>query len=123
MAFKVSVDGRDALRRLRTAVPAAIHTSLEPVLRAGAQAVAADARSCVPVLTGTLRRGITSGGSGLTYVAGVSGPAEPYAHYVEYGTSDQMARPFMRTGARREADRMPGRVRTIAAKLPREVAR
>ena len=80
------------------------------------------APSC-PSLTGTLRRGITSGGSGLTYVAGVGGPATAYAHYVEDGTSRQGARPFMRPAARREADRMPGRVRTIAAALPREVAR
>ena len=123
MAFKVTVTGHDAVRRLRTTVPAAIRTSLEPALRAGAQAVAADARSYVPVVTGTLRRNITSSGSGLTYVAGVSGPASAYAHYVEYGTSRQGARPFMRPAARREADRMPGRVRTLGAALPREVAR
>ena len=123
MAFKVSWTGLDALRRLRTAVPDAIRTALAPALRAGAQAVAADARSFVPVVTGTLRRGISSSGSGLTYVAGVGGPAADYAHFVEYGTSRQGARPFMRPAARREADRMPGRVRTIAAKLPGEVAR
>jgi HK97 gp10 family phage protein len=122
MAFKVSVAGLPALRRLRAAVPDAIHTSLSPTLRAGAQAAAADARSFVPVVTGTLRRGITSGGSGLTWFAGVDGPAAAYAHYVEYGTSRQGARPFMRPAARREADRMPGRVDRVGAALPRKVA-
>jgi HK97 gp10 family phage protein len=116
MAFKVSVDGLPALRRLQTAVPAAIRRQLDPALRAGAQAVAADARSFVPVVTGTLQRGITSDGT----VAGVSGPAAAYAHFVEYGTSRQAARPFMRPAARREADRMPGRVRTVAARIETE---
>ena len=123
MAFKVTVGGLDALRRLRTAVPDAIARTLSPALAAGARQVAADAQAFAPVVTGTLQRGISSSGSGLTYVAGVGGPAVAYAHFVEYGTSRQGARPFMRSAARREEDRMPGRVRTIAAALPGEVAR
>jgi HK97 gp10 family phage protein len=121
MAFKVSLVGLDALRRLRTAIPAAIRRQLEPALAKGAKAVAADARSFVPVATGTLQRGITSSGTGLTHVAAVGGPAAAYAHFVEYGTSRQAAHPFMRPAARREEDRLVGRTRTIAAALPGEV--
>jgi HK97 gp10 family phage protein len=123
MAWKVSLVGLDQVRRLRVTVPGTVRKLLEPALAAGAQAVAADARTMAPVVTGTLQGGITSGGRGLTRVAGVGGPAAAYAHFVEYGTSRHSARPFMRAAARREEDRLPGRTRAIAAALPGEVRR
>ena len=88
MAFKVTVTGLDALRRLRTAVPDAIRRQLDAGARGRARRPWRPMRdrSCRSS-TGTLQRGITSSGVGLTHVAGVGGPAAAYAHFVEYGTS------------------------------------
>jgi HK97 gp10 family phage protein len=122
MALKLSLIGLDQLRRVGT-VPAVMRRLLEPALAQGAAAVAADARTFAPRRTWALRAGIRATGRGLQYAAGVTGPATAYAHFVEYGTSRQSARPFMRAAARREEDRLPGRLRPIAAALPGEVRR
>jgi HK97 gp10 family phage protein len=121
LAFTLT--GMPDLRRRLAATPAVTRARLEPVIRRAAEAVATDARHAVPVVTGTLRRGIRVGGSGLAWWTGVTGPATAYAHFVEWGTSRQAARPFMRGAALRTEARLPGDVRAVALALPEEVRR
>jgi len=44
-----------------------------------------------------------------------------YGRFVEYGTNDTGAHPFMRPAADGERERLPNRLREMATKLPRAV--
>lgn len=83
------------------AAPAKASAGAARAVTQSAQQVQRDARRFAPVLTGTLREGITVRNAGLS--ASVSSTA-PYADYVEYGTSDTAPQPHMRPAADIAAD-------------------
>lgn len=79
----------------------------------GAEMVADAARSIVPVDTGTLRDSIEVVANGDT--ADVVVGAE-YGPYVEFGTSDTPAQPFLRPALDSETDRVTSQIgRGLAA--------
>lgn len=70
-----------------------------------------DAKALAPVLTGTLRRSIhTTNGDDRPFMPGVDlvaevGPSVDYGAYVEFGTANQRAQPYMQPAADKNAPR------------------
>lgn len=80
------------------ASPAAVHDATVEQVSVTTYEVEARGKELCPVLTGLLRRSIHSVFSrgGLT---GVCGPSALYGKWVEWGTRNRAARPFMRPAA------------------------
>lgn len=117
-SIRVDIDG--AVRKLRAA-GVDVDRSLDAAMRAGALEVENLAKSYAPVLTGTLRRSITTRKAGkATYEVGPGGPATPYAAHVEFGTSRMGAQPYMlpaaMLGGRLVPAKVQAAVRTIVAR-------
>ena len=143
MAWVVSkVEGLDKLQKALKDAPKATRKLFYPMLRASAEAVAADARRNVHRREGDLARAIKVFGRGLSWRAGVEDEHVPtrrvtgggtgrgnrahgnpavYGTWEERGSSRQNAHPFMRPASESEANRIPGRLREVAARLPDEV--
>ena len=90
MAASIDIDDNSAL--VLEAIRAAIEDSLDEI----GSTVAERARSTVPVDTGALRDSIghkVSGSTAYVYAQ------QPYASYVELGTSRQAPQPYLRPAA------------------------
>jgi HK97 gp10 family phage protein len=79
-------------------LPAEIKTGVKAEIHRAGFDIEARAKAKVPVLTGTLRRSITTQleNDGMTAVVG---PSVEYGIYVEFGTRRMGARPYMRPAA------------------------
>lgn len=77
--------------------------------------IQAGAQQKAPVKTGTLRRSISS--QFPSDVSAVVGPSVEYGLYVEMGTRNMGARPFLRPAADAVLPGFPNRVRAILARL------
>jgi HK97 gp10 family phage protein len=107
----VTIKGLDELARKLKALP-------EVVDRAGARAVKAetdetadDMRRGAPFKTGELRESIGSEYNAKTMTGRASATAK-HADFVEHGTSDTPAQPFVEPAAARARRRFPDRVKT-----------
>jgi HK97 gp10 family phage protein len=94
---KTSVTVRVVTNRLPQ-MSEAVHAAAVQQVKRSTLDVQARAQAVVPVLTGTLRRSITSQFTkgGLT---GTCGPSVEYGGPVEFGTRHMAARPYMRPAA------------------------
>lgn len=93
-------------------IAAAIRPLVSAEVKKATLSIQARAQSAAPVLTGTLRRSITS--QFPSDLSGVVGPSVNYGVYVEFGTRRMGARPYMRPAA--EAV-LPGFAAAVAAAL------
>lgn len=107
---KVTIKGLDELARKLKALP-------EVVDRAGARAVKAetdetanDMRRTAPRDTGELQESIRSEYSAKTMTGRAAATAR-HAEFVEHGTSDTAAQPFVEPAAERARRRFPARVK------------
>ena len=96
------VEGLKELARNSNKLKASFaRSTLRTALRGAAAPVRKEARALAPKETGTLRRAIKSkarvsrDGYGMADVGVEKGPAF-YGHFIELGTSQQPARPFLR---------------------------
>jgi HK97 gp10 family phage protein len=129
------IEGMAPLIKALQDTPKKARKMLAAMLKESAEATAKDARRLVPVDRGDLKAAINVYGKGTLWRAGVedeniesrrrkggTGTAQPshlnpfvYAHFVEYGTSRHSARPFMKPASEAETQRLPGRLRVLAA--------
>lgn len=84
-------------------VIAALHAGRDDMAVGVAKGMEGYAQDFAPVLTGALRAGVqsegTGGGSAEVTASSVQGGADrEYSHYVEYGTRYMAAQPFMMQG-------------------------
>lgn len=98
----VNIDGLRKLQRALTDLPERVaKKALGSAVLAGGGVVRKDARRRAPVATGNLRKQIRTRRSKLstvynvTYFVGVGGKAF-YWRFIEFGTKDQPAHPFLR---------------------------
>ena len=142
MAWVVSkVEGLDKLQRMIKNAPKVARKVLAPMIKESAAAVAADARRTVHKREGDLASAIKIFGRGISWRAGVEdeqvgtrrvtgggygrgnrahGNPAVYGTWEERGSSRQDAHPFMRPASEAEANRIPGRLRVVAAVLETE---
>lgn len=118
--------GEDLLRRLVRLAKFPSRATAERMVLEGAQIIVEEARRLVPVRSGRLRDSITaqageaSGAAVGARSRGVSvsiGPSLPkgwYGHFIEFGTVDTPAQPFMRPA-------FDARQREVERKLAAEV--
>ncbi|HEU0067869.1 MAG TPA: hypothetical protein VFQ26_01230, partial [Nitrospiraceae bacterium] len=130
------------LQRQLKEAPKATRRLFYPMLRASAEAVAADARRNVHEIEGDLKRAIGTYGKGLSWRTGVEDAYVPtrrmsaggsgrgnrahanpavYGTWEERGSSRNGAHPFMKPAAESESNRIPARLREVAAQLPDEL--
>lgn len=96
-------------------ISAAIRPTVSAEVKRATLDIQARAQALVPVLTGTLRRSITSQfPSDLT---GIVGPSVAYGLYVEFGTRRRGARPYMRPAAEAVLPQFAGRIKAVLGKL------
>ena len=128
-----TVDGLDALRKALVATPKATRRLLRDMLEASAKDVAKLGRQHAPHDRGDLQNAITVLGRGLTWRAGIQRGSvggrrghrtdlDPsiYGQFVEFGTSDTTAHPFMKPAAEGESTQIPGRLRRVAREIENE---
>ena len=102
-----SVEGTAALRRDLARIPRQVAEAAQTAVMAAADAVADDARTQAPVLTGALRDSITVQTDEPDVV--VDARAD-YAGYVEFGTSDAPAQPFLGPAVETERTKLLNRI-------------
>lgn len=101
----------DALYKDLARLSGQVGDAVRRAVTASAEAVAADARPNVPVLTGTARADLdVEVGKGGTS-AGVGYRDVYYGRFVEFGTKDMPAQPALGPAAEAERPRFPERVR------------
>ncbi|HXV74403.1 MAG TPA: HK97-gp10 family putative phage morphogenesis protein [Sphingomonadales bacterium] len=91
-----------SLRRGLAAYAGKVRDGARAGVEAGAEAIAAGARARVPVETGRLREsiGITAANASLNgAISAAVNAAAPYARFVEFGTLQSPARPFLHPAA------------------------
>lgn len=102
--------GKGSLRGLSADMSSAgrrVGSGASKVIRSGAKRIERDARQAAPVDTGELRGSIvtTFSGDGRAGVASASiGPTARHGLFVEFGTSDTPAQPFLFPALDRHAD-------------------
>lgn len=139
MNIVAKIEGLDDLSRALKAAPRQTRELLrDDVISKTAEVAARVAKTNVPRETSDLYHAIGFDGRGLSWAAGIrnismiqrarGGKADPshinpsvYGRFVEYGTSDTAAHPFMRPAADGERAKLPSRLRAMAAKLPKAV--
>jgi len=91
MSLSIKVEGLDKLIKALNQIQG-LQEPLDEAIELFLEKVVTDAKSIVPVKTGTLQRSISwQGGRGEYKV----GSRVNYAPYVEYGTSRMVPRPFL----------------------------
>lgn len=88
-----------------------ILAACEEAVAESAREIRDEARKDVPVDEGTLRDNITADINGLRAKVGVFDPDAYYAGYVEFGTSEMRAQPFLGPSAEKERTRLEKRIR------------
>lgn len=78
-------------------IAAAVRPLVSAEVKKATLSIQAKAQGMAPVLTGTLRRSITS--QFPTDLSGVVGPSVAYGIFPEFGTRYMAARPYMRPAA------------------------
>jgi HK97 gp10 family phage protein len=136
------IDGLDKLRAMLKAAPKKARALMRDMLKESAEGVAAHARNTVHEDRGDLKAAITVNGRGLSWAAGLEKRSAPissrgrvvrgtstahgyphvYGWFEEFGTTDTPAHPFMRPAAEAEANRIPGRLRAVAAGIESKAA-
>lgn len=132
MAISVTIDTKSLMSSLKE-LPINIQTNvMVGATRAGANAIAEEAKSRVPIDTGDLKKsiGVNREKGTREIVRFAISPRKGkglggwYAHFVEFGTSKQAAQPFMRPAyenSSEEALRRAGEY--LRARVPFEVAK
>lgn len=93
-------------------IAAAIRPAVSAEVKKAGLAIQAKAQGAAPVLTGTLRRSITT--QFPSDLSAVVGPSVLYGKFVEFGTRRMGARPYMRPAAESV---LPGFAAAVAAAL------
>lgn len=108
--MKIKLDDKGGMRRLAADLNKAgerVGAGAARVIRSGTAKVHRDARRNAPVRTGALRDGIDSRvvGTGRNQsVAGIVGATARHSIFVEFGTSDTPAQPFLFPALERHQD-------------------
>jgi len=94
MSVKFELDDRELIRKIRKAGPRAEKKVREIVVET-LKDIMNDAKELCPYRTGNLRRSITTVYDD-DYLGGYVTAYAPYAAHVEFGTSRQKAKPYLR---------------------------
>lgn len=118
----VQVEGLPEAKRQIGRAAKVIHQAAREALMESALAIHEEARSRVPVDSGSLRRGIKVYPSkrGDVIEIGVKDPDLDYAQFVEFGTSSEPAQPFLTPALEAERRKLE---RRIAKHVERAIAR
>lgn len=132
MAISGNVDG-DSLIKALGQFPGNIQKNvMVGAIRASANVVRDRAREIVPIDTGTLKKSIRSiqrkakQGEVMFSVTPSKGGKNSgwYAHFIEFGTSKQVAQPFLRPAFEQSQDDCLTKAKEyIAKRIPEEVAK
>jgi HK97 gp10 family phage protein len=115
----INVKGLPALERKLARLPGLVRSAGARAVRGETDEARDDARRGAPVKTGTLRDSIQAEYDEKKIKGRVVATAR-YAKFVEHGTDDTAAQPFMQPAAEVARRRFPKRVRAeIAAELKR----
>lgn len=118
---QVTVKGMDELVRKLKALPEAVEAASRRATKAEAEEAADDMRTNAPFKTGALRESIGAEFDSKKII-GRAVAAARHAKFVEHGTSDTPAQPFVAPAEARARHRFPDRVKAeIKAEL-RKVA-
>jgi HK97 gp10 family phage protein len=113
----INVKGLPALERKLALLPRLVRSAGARAVRGETDEARDDARRNAPVKTGTLRESIQAEYDDKTITGRVAATAR-YAKFVEHGTDDTAAQPFMLPAAEAARRRFPKRVRAeIKAEL------
>lgn len=105
----VSIKGMDELVRKLKALPEIVEAASRAAVKAETEEAADDMRAGAPFETGELRRGINAEFDPRT-ITGRAVSTASYSTFVEDGTSDTAAQPFVQPAAERARRRFPERV-------------
>lgn len=87
---------------------------VDTAVRKAAADTVADAKALVPVRTGNLKNSISSRStSGHNYVEAEIGPTANYGKYVEFGTSRQAPKPYLRPAFKRNTEALERALRSV----------
>lgn len=107
----VSIKGLDELARKLKALPEVVDEAGARAVKAETEETADDMRRSAPYKTGALRESIGSEYDAKTMTGRATATAK-HAGFVEHGTSDTPAQPFVEPAAARARHRFPDRVKT-----------
>lgn len=118
MSKSITIKGLSKLKRNLKRIPVVAVQTGARELEGIAADIKADAATMAPVETGALADSITiDGSSNARRARYMVKTGEPYAGFVEFGTNDTAAEPFMRPAAEKAAKRLPASAKRIATKL------
>ena len=132
MAISVSIDTKQLMSALKELPKNIQKNVMVGATRAGAVAIAEEAKLRVPVDTGDLKKsiGVTRRKGDVNIVRFSISPRKGkglggwYAHFVEFGTSKQPAQPFMRPAYENSSEEALKRAgEYLKSRLPYEVAK
>lgn len=113
----INIKGSEDLERKLRELPDVVRAAGARAVRAETEETRDDAKHGAPVLSGELRDKITAEFDAKK-IRGRAVATSKHAGYVEHGTEDTPAQPFMEPAAERARRRFPDRVRTeIKAEL------
>lgn len=118
----VTVRGMDELVRKLKALPAVVEAASKISVKAETEETADDMRRGAPFLHGELRESIGAEFDAKT-ITGRATATSKHAGFVEHGTSDTPAQPFVGPAASRARRRFPGRVENDLKAELRKLAR
>jgi HK97 gp10 family phage protein len=113
----VTIKGLGDLEKKLRKLPQVVQAAGGRAVKAETEETRDDAKRGAPVLSGELRDSITAEYEAKK-LRGRAAATSDHAGFVEHGTEDTPAQPFMQPAAERARRRFPGRVRTeIKAEL------
>jgi HK97 gp10 family phage protein len=119
MAKDVEIEGLDVLARRLKALPDVVERACRNAVKAETTAVAQDMRRGAPRDTGELQESIQAEFDPKA-IEGRAAATARHAKYVENGTTENPAQPFVEPAAERSRRRFPKRVREdVLAELRR----
>lgn len=118
----MTLTGMDGLIRALKAMPDVARAELKYAVEATVVAIAQRMRATVARSSGLLLRNISHSMRGLTGHVEIGVDAF-YWHFLEFGTVNMAAKPFIRPSAELEAPAFEQRLRDVASTLEREFER
>jgi HK97 gp10 family phage protein len=112
----MTLHGFDALQRALATAPEVVRTQTADAVSATAFAIAQRMRTLAPRASGTLRSAIQARSRGTSGRVEIGSEAF-YWRFLEYGTKQMAARPFVRTSAEFESATFLARIRAIGQRL------
>lgn len=118
MSRAVTVKGLSKLKRNLKRIPIVAMQVGSREIEGIAADIRSDAATNAPIESGALADSVTIDGSSNARRARYTvQTGEPYAGFVEFGTNDTPAEPFMRPAAKKAANRLSSSAKRIAKKL------